>query len=123
MEVVVLSLVNDLSSDGHSNSVDVSIESCLVGYPLVNDACSCRSELNTSSITCDINTQIITRNGVVCGLVIIMTQTVLLFILTAPLITAMMEQFILKSPLQIHSVFTIDLAYSVDNVVKDLVSC
>ena len=40
----------------------INIESCPIGYPLVNNACSCRSELNTSSITCDINTQIITRD-------------------------------------------------------------
>ena len=63
MKVVVLSLVSELSSDGNANSVEVNIESCPVGYPLVNDACSCRSELNTSLITCDINTQIITRDG------------------------------------------------------------
>ena len=43
--------------------IDVTIESCPIGFPLVNDTCVCRPELNTSSISCDINTQIITRNG------------------------------------------------------------
>ena len=56
-------LVSELSSDGHAKVIEVNIESCPIGYPLVNDACTCRSELNTSSITCDINTQIITRDG------------------------------------------------------------
>ena len=43
--------------------IEVSIGSCPIGFPLVNDTCVCRSELNTSSITCDINTQIVTRDG------------------------------------------------------------
>ena len=41
----------------------VTIKPCPIGFPLVNDACVCRSELKTSSITCDINTEIITRHG------------------------------------------------------------
>ena len=56
-------LISRLTSDGYDKIIEVSIDSCPIGYPLVNDACSCRSELNTSSITCDINTQIITRDG------------------------------------------------------------
>ena len=60
---------------------------------------------------------------VICGLVNKMTQTVLLFIQTVHLNTAMMKQFILKSPYLIHCVFTFILDYSVDNVLKDSVSC
>ena len=58
-------LISELSSnDIHYVKVtEVNIESCPIGFPLINNACSCRSELNTSSITCDINTQIITRDG------------------------------------------------------------
>ena len=48
---------------GYVKVIEVNIESCPIGYPLINNACSCRYELNTSSITCDINTQIITRDG------------------------------------------------------------
>ena len=43
--------------------IDVTIEPCPNGYLLVNGFCVCRPELNSGSITCDINTQIITRNG------------------------------------------------------------
>ena len=56
-------LISELISDGYDKVIEVTIESCPIGYPLVNDACICRSELNTSSITCDIDTQIITRDG------------------------------------------------------------
>ena len=58
-------LISDLSSNDihYVKVIEVNIESCPIGFPLVNNACSCRSELNTSSITCDINTQIITRDG------------------------------------------------------------
>ena len=56
-------LLSELSPDDYAKVIEVSIESCPIGFPLLNDACSCRAELNTSSITCDINTQIITRNG------------------------------------------------------------
>ena len=52
-----------------------------------------------------------------------MIQIVSLSILTAPLITAMMEQLNLKLHLLIHSVFSNDLDYSVDNALKDSVSC
>ena len=61
--VRVEDLISEPLSEVHPIFIDISIESCPIGYPLVNDACSCRSELNTSSITCDINTQIITRDG------------------------------------------------------------
>ena len=43
--------------------IEVTIESCPIGFPLVNDTCVCRSELIRSSITCDINTQMLTRHG------------------------------------------------------------
>ena len=56
------SSISEPSSDPLAKLIKVNIESCPIGYPLVNNACSCRSELNTSSITCDINTQIITRD-------------------------------------------------------------
>ena len=51
------------SSDLLVKVIEVNIEFCPIGFPLVNDTCVCRSELNTSLITCDINTQIITRDG------------------------------------------------------------
>ena len=58
-------LISELSSNDihYVKVIEVNIESCPIGFPLINNACSCRSELNTSSITCDINTQIITRDG------------------------------------------------------------
>ena len=43
-------------SDPRAKVVKVSIESCPTGFPLVNDTCICRSELNTPSVICDINT-------------------------------------------------------------------
>ena len=49
--------------DQHAKIIHVTIESCPIGFQLVNDTCVCRSELNTPPITCDINTQIITRDG------------------------------------------------------------
>ena len=61
--VTLEGLLSGLSPDDYAKDIEVSIESCPIGFPLLNDACSCRPELNTSSITCDINTQIITRNG------------------------------------------------------------
>ena len=59
------SLISELSSNDihYVKVIEVNIESCPIGFPLINNACSCRSELNTSSIICDINTQIITRDG------------------------------------------------------------
>ena len=49
--------------DPYAKVLEVTIESCLIGFPLKQGKCACRSELNAGSITCDINTQIITRNG------------------------------------------------------------
>ena len=60
--VTLDSSISEPSSDPLAKVIEVNIESCPIGYPLVNNACSCRSEFNTSSITCDINTQIITRD-------------------------------------------------------------
>ena len=49
----------------HDNTkvIEVTIESCPNGFVLINGTCFCRSELNSPSINCDINTQIITRDG------------------------------------------------------------
>ena len=42
--------------------LEVAIKSCPTGFPLVNDSCACRTELtNSPTITCDVNTQVITR--------------------------------------------------------------
>ena len=49
--------------DPYAKVIEVTIEPCPKGYPLVNGICVCRPELNSGSITCDINTQIIKRNG------------------------------------------------------------
>ena len=61
--VTLESSISDPSSDPLAKVIKVNIESCPIGFPLEKDTCVCRSELNTSSITCDINTQIITRDG------------------------------------------------------------
>ena len=61
--VTLANLLSELSPDDNAKVIEVSIESCPIGFPFLNNVCSCRSELNTSSITCDINTQIITRDG------------------------------------------------------------
>ena len=55
------SSIIDPLQDHRAKVINVTIESCPIGFPLVNYTCVCRSELNTPSITCDINTQIITR--------------------------------------------------------------
>ena len=47
--------------DPYAKVIEVTIESCPNGYPLVNDSCVCRSKLNSEAITCDNNTLIITR--------------------------------------------------------------
>ena len=63
---VYVKLDSSISGRFHDPSaklIDVTIESCPIGFPLVNDTCVCRPELNTSSISCDINSQIITRDG------------------------------------------------------------
>ena len=61
--VTLESSISELLHVDYAKVIEVNIESCPIGFPLLNDACSCRAELNTSSITCDINTQIITRDG------------------------------------------------------------
>ena len=53
----------DPLKDHRAKVIHVTIESCPIGFPLMNDTCVCRSELNTPRLTCDINTQIITRDG------------------------------------------------------------
>ena len=49
--------------ENYTKVIEVTIEPCPNGFPLVNGKCSCRPELTSGSITCDINTQIITRDG------------------------------------------------------------
>ena len=49
--------------DPYVKVIEVTIEPCPNGYPLVNGICVCRPELNSLSTSCDINTQIITRDG------------------------------------------------------------
>ena len=49
--------------DHQAKVIHVTIDSCPIGFPLVNNTCVCRSELNTPPMTCDINTQIITRDN------------------------------------------------------------
>ena len=62
---VVVTLENSIKplSDPRAKAVKVSIGSCPTGFPLINDRCVCRSELNTPSVHCDVNTQTITRDG------------------------------------------------------------
>ena len=45
--------------------IEIYIDSCPIGFPLdlKNGTCVCRSELTISPISCDINTQVITRDG------------------------------------------------------------
>ena len=45
--------------------IEVNIDSCPIGFPLdlKNGTCVCRSELTVSPISCDINTQVITRDS------------------------------------------------------------
>ena len=51
-------------TDPMAKLIEVIVQSCPSGFPLINGACVCRSELATSpEITCDINTQIISRDG------------------------------------------------------------
>ena len=49
--------------DPYAKVFEVIIESCPIGFQLVKGICICRPELNSGSTTCDINTQIITRDG------------------------------------------------------------
>ena len=57
------SSINEPLHDPYAKVIEVTIEPCPNGYPIVNNTCVCRPELDTPSITCDINTQIITRDG------------------------------------------------------------
>ena len=57
------SSINEPLHDPYAKVIEVTIEPCPNGYPKVNDTCVCRPELNTPLITCDISTQIITRDG------------------------------------------------------------
>ena len=61
--VTLKSSVSKPLSDPLAKVVEVKIESCPTGFPLVKDTCICSPELNSPSITCDINTQILTRDG------------------------------------------------------------
>ena len=61
--VTLDSSISEPSSDVYAKVIEVSIKSCPFGYPLLNDTCSCSSKLNTPLISCDINTQIITRDS------------------------------------------------------------
>ena len=61
--VTLESSISEPSSDPLVKVFEVTIESCPIGFPLIKDTCVCRSELSSPSITCDINTQIITRDG------------------------------------------------------------
>ena len=52
--------------DTFAKVIDIIIQSCPIGFPLdiTNNTCACKSELiKPPAITCDINTQIITREG------------------------------------------------------------
>ena len=49
--------------DTYAKVLEVTIESCPIGSQLVNGICICRPELYSGSKTCDIKTQIITRDG------------------------------------------------------------
>ena len=63
---ITLESIKDNLYDGYdppAKAIEIIVESCPVGFPLVNSTCVCRSELNTSSIKCDINKQIISRDG------------------------------------------------------------
>ena len=57
------SSIIDPLHDPQAKVIYVTIDSCPRGFPLVNNTCVCKSELNTPSITCDINTHIISRDG------------------------------------------------------------
>ena len=57
------SSIVDPLHNSQAKVISITIDSCPIGFPLLNDTCVCRYELNTPPITCDINTQIITRDG------------------------------------------------------------
>ena len=56
-------LNSSIIEHSYAKVIEVKIEACPIGFQLVNGTCICRPELNSGSITCDINTQIITRGG------------------------------------------------------------
>ena len=60
--VTLKSSISEPSSDPRHKVIKVSIESCPIGFPLEKETCVCRPEIKTSSITCDSNNQIITRD-------------------------------------------------------------
>ena len=63
---VYATLNNSISEplyDPYAKVIEVAIESCPIGFQLVNGICICRPEFNLPSITCDVITQIITRDG------------------------------------------------------------
>ena len=58
-----LNLIINPILDSMAKIIKVTILSCPIGFLLVNDACICRPELTEPPISCDINTQVITREG------------------------------------------------------------
>ena len=55
--------ISEPLSDPLAKIIEVRIESCPIGFPLVMDTCTCNPKLNSSLITCNANTQIVTRDG------------------------------------------------------------
>ena len=49
--------------DPYFKVIEITIEPCPNDFPLVNGKCTCMPELNSGSRSCDINSQIITRDG------------------------------------------------------------
>ena len=58
-----LNLIINPIHDTMAKIIKIAILSCPIGFPLVNEACICRPELTVSPISCDINTQVIKREG------------------------------------------------------------
>ena len=57
------SSINKPLYDHYAKVIEVNIESCPNGFPLVDGMCVCRMELNSPQITCDNKTLIIKRVG------------------------------------------------------------
>ena len=57
------SIFEHLYDDPYVKVIEVTIEPCPNGYPLVSDTCICRSELHLTPITCDSKSLLITRDG------------------------------------------------------------
>ena len=57
------SSIVDPLHNSRAKVISITIDSCPIGFPLLNDTCVCRYELNMPPISCDINTQIITRDS------------------------------------------------------------